>query len=54
VRVFETAMQEHGGYDSYPLICATLQLVVDDIVSVQPASPAEVTANKSIPVPKAD
>jgi hypothetical protein len=54
VRVFETAMQEHSGYDSYPLICATMQLIIDDIVSVQPASPAEVTANKAILVPSAE
>lgn len=33
VRVFETAMQDHGGYDSYPLICAIHQLVMDRIAA---------------------
>jgi hypothetical protein len=31
-----------------------MQLIIDDIVSVQPASPAEVTANKAILVPSAE
>jgi len=45
VRVFETGMQDHGGYDSYPLICAILQLVMDKIVE-------EGTPNRSTSSPQ--
>jgi len=31
VRVFETGMQDHGEYTSYPLICAIQQLVMDKV-----------------------
>lgn len=31
VRVFDTGMQYHGDYDSFPLICTVQQLVIDNI-----------------------
>jgi len=36
VRVFETGMQDHGEYTSYPLICAVQQLVMDKVAEPVP------------------
>ena len=47
VRVFETGMQDHDGYTSYPLMCAVQQLVMDRIAdpdAVPAAAPAAVPA----------
>jgi hypothetical protein len=33
VRVFDTGMQYHGDYDSFPLICTIQQLVIDDVTN---------------------
>lgn len=35
IRVRDTGMQEHGGYDSYPLICFIQQLVMDDVTATK-------------------
>jgi hypothetical protein len=52
VRVFETAMQDHGGYDSYPLVCAIMQLVIDKIVWIDPTDRREAIANRPQVVPE--
>jgi hypothetical protein len=41
VRAFDTALKEHDGYVSYPLICAINQLVMDDVASARNPSVAE-------------
>jgi hypothetical protein len=33
IRAYDTTLAFHGGYVSYPLICALNQLVIDDIAS---------------------
>jgi len=38
VRAFQSAMTEHGGYVSYPLMCTIFQFVMDDITADTPSS----------------
>jgi len=55
VRVFETGMQDHDGYTSYPLMCAVQQLVMDRIADPDavPALPAAAPPASSAPSPEA-
>jgi hypothetical protein len=41
VRAFQSAMTNHNGYVSYPLICAIFQFVMDKVTDDAPATPKQ-------------